>query len=82
MYSDQINEAIKEYGWSCEPTGAGVDIIYNSKGVEVVRISYKGNAYTFKDTAGNKLMSGKGQLIVSTIKLLTEFYYCKSLKTT
>ena len=67
----ELNDITAKYGWTVNGNN-----VYNRKGTHVVVIECKGDRYTFKDTSGNKLMTGKGQITVSLERLLTSYYFC------
>jgi hypothetical protein len=79
---EQIEQMIAQYGWSLSnysqlPEDRNISFdLHNRKGKLVVNVVGLGNGYKMYDQAGNKLMSGHGQIVASTERLMKEYYFC------
>lgn len=69
--------AAAKYGWRATELPNGDFQLFNRKGVMAATVHQAGKKYTFSDGAGNKLMSGSGQLGASIEKLLSQYFYAQ-----
>lgn len=87
MIQQELEQMVAKYGWSIQnlsqiEEGRNVNFdLYNRKGKLVVNVIGLGAGYKMYDQAGNKLMSGSGQIVVSTEKLMKEYYFCQPIIT-
>ena len=73
---DDVKNATVKFGWKAIKTNTGFEL-FNRLNKKVTTIELKKDKYTFFDSIGNKLMSGKGQIGTSIEKLLKNYYYAK-----
>ncbi len=75
LSDSEFHKIVKKYGWSAKKNSDGDYELFNRLDKKVVILKIKDSKYIFYDTGNNKIMSGKGQLSISTEKLLRDYYY-------
>lgn len=74
---DEIKQVASKYGWSAVRK-AGVIELYNTNNNPVCQILI-GKRYKFLDMGGATLLSGRGQIEKSTIRVIENYFYAKKI---
>ncbi len=72
-----LREAVTKYGWDVEKVSDTDFDIYNRNQKKIIAVQAKGDKYAFFNSAGEKLVTGRGQIQLSMENLATKYFYAQ-----